>query len=530
MFKKISLVILSVLILLPFVLVYLGNVSPPVVEQDRLTKQQIEETSHFYPKSDVGVHQVFLTGNDYERGQQYGYWTKDFLLKQEDALIRKLNEVIPYKSLQYGLFFFSMGWFYGLDDYYKKEFIQEMYGVSHYGSKENLYFASPFTRQLAYHGIHDMGQMMIDHGLVLGACTQAATPYQGGGWLIGRNFDFEAGKVFDEDKVLKWVFPDEGVPFVSVIFSGMVGVITGINQKGVYIAINAAGSDDRVRLGTPATLVVLEALQHSHSAKEAVEIIRKAKPLISDIYVVVDRSEKLYVVEKSPDKTRVLAQENPNVVTNHLRHPDWKDDEINTHRMNSNTTMARYDRALEILPDVKSPLDMSRLLRDKYKVNGQIAWGHRASIDALIASHSVIYDSKMNHLYVSRGPSLSQEYVGIDLEKSFQNKKPVSIESLPVDPDFSDMPPFESVKLQIQNLIDSQELAEDGKCHLSEEKLQAADKEFFSSHFYLSWARAQLSHCRGNIQEARQHYEKALELQPAYHWQKERIANDIKTL
>ena len=140
--------------------------------------------------------------------------------------------------------------------------------------------------------------------------------------------------MFDEDKVLKWVFPDKGIPFVSVIFSGMVGVITGINQKGVYIAINAAGSDDFVRIGTPTTLVALDALQFSNNAAEAVERLKLSKPLITDIFVVADTSDQLFIVEKSPKKTRVIPKSKKNaVITNHLRHPDWQNDKTNKQRL-----------------------------------------------------------------------------------------------------------------------------------------------------------------------------------------------------
>ena len=128
-----------------------------------------------------------MSGDDFARGQQYSFWTKELLFKQERALINKLNEVIPSFITQQALFLFSMGWFWGLDDYLQKSWLDEMHGVSLHGSKENLFFSTPFTRQIAYHGIHDMGQMMIDQGLVLGACTQVALKKEKG-WIIGRNF------------------------------------------------------------------------------------------------------------------------------------------------------------------------------------------------------------------------------------------------------------------------------------------------------------------------------------------------------
>ncbi|MCJ8276015.1 MAG: hypothetical protein HRT44_12115, partial [Bdellovibrionales bacterium] len=228
----ISRLIYSILVLLSafIALLFMGEIQPPVVGP-RLTPIQIEAMSQFFPKEKNGVHNVFLTGNDFQRGQQFGYWTKDLLIQQEQAMVAKLDQIFPSSFLQHALFVMSMGWFNGLDDFFEEHWKREMYGVTLSTPLDRLFFSTIYTRQLAYHGVHDMGQMMIDNGLVLGACTQLAVPKKQG-WLIGRNFDFEAGPIFDEDKVMKWVFPDKGEPYVSVLFSGMVGVITGINIHG----------------------------------------------------------------------------------------------------------------------------------------------------------------------------------------------------------------------------------------------------------------------------------------------------------
>ena len=529
MIKRILIFVILIFLTLSFLLVQLGNVSHPLLKQAPLSQTEIEKKSAFFHKNQWGLNQVFLEGNDYERGQQFGFWTKELLFEQEKALVNKLDQVIPYKILQYALVFFSMGWFYGLDDYFKAEWIHEMYGVSHYGSQKNLFFATPFTRQMAYHGIHDLGQMMIDKGLVLGACTQAAIPRDGKGWLVGRNFDFEAGRIFDEEKILKWVYPENGNPFVSVIFSGMVGVITGINSHGVYIAMNAAGSEDKVRLGTPTTLVTLEALQYSTSAAEAVEILKKANSLITDIFVVTDKKDRLYIVEKSPIKTTVLEKTKASVVTNHLQHPDWQNDKVNLGRMKNNTTMDRFLRAKELLPQVKTSQDMVGLLRDKIKPEGMTALGHRASIDALIASHAVVYDSQKMQLFVSKGPSLSREFVGIDLTQSFSNKKPTLIEEIEPDPAFQGID-FFSIKAQIEQLHEVRELASDGNCEIARDNLNKVDATHFSSHYLFAWAEAETLECSGHLEKALMFYKKAFQLRPAYLWEKQKLEKKIETL
>ncbi len=529
MFKKILIPLLLLLLITPFVIVWFGNVEPPTVDEKLLSIAEIQEQSHFYDKKNWGVHHVVLTGSPFARGQQYGYWTHDFLLEQEKSLIEKLDEVMPSKILQYALFLFSMAWFQGLEDYYETEWLHEMYGVSLHGSKQDRFFATPFTRQLAYHGIHDMGQMMIDRGLVMGACTQVARHLEDG-WLIGRNFDFEGGRVFDEDKIVKWVFPEQGQAFVSVIFSGMVGVVSGINESGVYIAINAAGSDDFTRLGTPTTLVALQALQKATTAKEAVDILKSAKPLITDIFVVADQNDPLYVVEKTPTKTEILVKDQMAVVTNHLQSPSFQLDKTNRKRKQNNTTLQRLEKATKLLSAESNTADILNILRDKQVLNGQRVLGHRASIDALIASHALIYNSKEQILYVAKGPSLSKEFVGIDLNASFSTKKPVLIDNLPEDPDLQGLN-FHQLKASIKQLKGIRKTAGRGFCSKAKEQLKKlAYPERLENHYAYFWTQGRVAQCFGHSIEAKNLYQKALQLKPAYLWERNEISEQIQSM
>ena len=527
MIKKILLTLLLLLLLTPFLLVNISDQTPPSIKVKDLTEREIRESSQFYNKEQFGIHQAFLFGTPFERGQQFGFWTKDLLQKQEDSLLKKLDEIFP-KIAQYGIFFFSMGWFYGLDDYFQENWTQEMYGVSKYAPQGDLYFTSTYTRQLAYHGIHDLGQMMIDHGLVLGACTQILKK-NNDSWLIGRNFDFEAGPVFDQDKVLKWVFPENGYSFVSIIFSGMVGVITGINEHGVYIAINAAGSDDFTRLGTPTTLIALKALQNSRTADEAVEIIKNSKPLITDIFVVADKGPLTFIVEKTPKRVQIIRKDSSHVVTNHLQHEAWKDDKKNKSRKLQNTSIKRFHRGNNLLNGITNSQDMVDALRDKVNIENKISYGHRASIDALIASHSIVFEPKTMSLYVSKGPSLSNEFMGINLASSFENKKPIFLDIIPADKDFIDYD-FNQVKAEIKTLKKSRELAKSGDCQKAQDSLSNINAQLFDRHYSFYWTLAEISLCKKEFKQAYGQFGLALKYKPAYLREKERISEQIDKL
>jgi hypothetical protein len=397
----------------------------------------------FIDKGRYGIHQLVLTGSAFERGYNTGRLTQPLLALEEQSLFDQLSRFVPNHLGLRLMNLAASNWFRGITDYFEPWAIDEMYGVSLWAPKQFDFLSDGFTRQIAYHGLHEVGQMMVDQGIGF-ACTLVAVPYRGN-WIIGRNFDFEGGDVFDREKIVKWVFPDEGQPYVSVIWAGMVGAVTGVNQNGLYISLNAAGSKDFARIGTPSTLVIAKALQFSKSADEALEIFKKEKMFITDIFVVVDtKTRRAFRVEKSPARTAIQEIKAASVVANNLQTAEFKDDPTNVYRMRELTSVYRQTRGEELLAKLKPELSKNHagavdivlsILRDKGELNGHpLHLNNRRAIDALIAAHSVIYDGSAHILYVSQGPAVSGRFTGFDLEKSFASRVPVATTVLPEDP------------------------------------------------------------------------------------------------
>ncbi|HTM46635.1 MAG TPA: C45 family peptidase, partial [Polyangiaceae bacterium] len=398
-----------------------------------------------------GIHQLVLQGSAFGRGKLAGEHTAALLQRQESELVGQLETLIPSPSALQLLILSSIVWFQGLDRYFEPWATSEMWGVSLSAPHRFDYLADPFTRQIAYHGLHEVGQIMVDRGFEDMGCTVVALPW-GGNWILGRNFDFEGGRIFDEEKIVKWVFPQDGNAYVSITWAGMVGVVTGVNERGLYLSLNAAGSDDFRRIGTPSTLVVLKALQFSHSAEEALHIIEESTVFITDFYVLLDaQTGRLFRIEKSPLHTVVSEEHAPTAIANHLISSQWAHDETNTFRSNELTSAVRRSRGLSLVNQLSRSaagqedeathdrvLDgLLAIVRDKGVDEGgqPLVLGNRRAIDALIATHSVLYDPLAHVLYVSQGPSVSGAFTGLDLNASFREHRPVlSQRSLPADP------------------------------------------------------------------------------------------------
>src|SRR5262245_814082 len=235
--------------------------------------------ARWIPKEKAGINQLIIFGDPFTRGYATGKLTSYLMFQQEATLIREFYRLFPNPLLRNALILGLLRWYWGIQEYFEDWMLEEAYGVSLSASREFNFLLDPFSRQIAYHGLHEVGQLMIDRGVDAMGCTVFAIPHKGS-WVIGRNFDFEGGKIFDDEKILKWVFPDKGFAFVSVTWAGMVGAVTGVNENGVYISINAAGSTDFGRFGTPSTLILVKALQFSRTADEARKIIENSKMFI----------------------------------------------------------------------------------------------------------------------------------------------------------------------------------------------------------------------------------------------------------
>ncbi|MBA2403948.1 MAG: hypothetical protein H0V66_04185, partial [Bdellovibrionales bacterium] len=150
-------------------------------------------------KSKNSHRHIILQGSDYHRGNEYGRLGSSELLKQENLLISKLDGFIGNSLIQKIFFSFAMVWFHDADTYIDEASLKEMQGVAQWAPEKYHYLADGLTRQVAYHGLHEVGQMFVDEDRVDMGCFASAIQSKNQDWVIGRNFDFDVDGLFDRE-------------------------------------------------------------------------------------------------------------------------------------------------------------------------------------------------------------------------------------------------------------------------------------------------------------------------------------------
>ncbi len=386
-----------------------------------------------------GQHVMYVEGDAFTLGYCNSKLAGEVMVAQERALHDGLDVFVPLRLLQHVLIRSIMAIYRDMPRHFTPSERREVLGIAR-GYRDPFREKGPtYARILSYHAIHDISQALIDNPLIACTAFAASGPATADGHtLMGRNFDFEGGRVFDDDKVVIFYRPEHGVPFVSVVWAGMVGSVSGMNTEGIAITLNAAGSDDGATQGTPNTLLVRQVLQYAHSLDDAIAILSAREVFVTDIFTVADgETGEVAIVERTPG--RIAVRRDPHLVgaTNHLREPAFADDEENGKRIREGTTGSRGALLDILLRDLRGKLDPATavsILRDRKVGEGEVVGlGHRGTIDALIAAHSVVFDATTLRLWVSTPPHTLGEFVEYDLREVLGGKLE-DRGALPADP------------------------------------------------------------------------------------------------
>lgn len=384
---------------------------------------------NYLTKNKQQLWELYIKGNPLQLGYNNGALTQNLMQQQEEIFFSKVEGFVPSKFKQKLLRGF-LKW------YNRKMYLNvreddqaELYGLSQYSSDKYNFIAPKYLRNLYLHGAHDIGHAMQDLAMV--GCTSLAVwneNTEDGELLIGRNFDFYVGDDFAKNKLVEFVEPDTGIPYMSVSWPGMIGVVSGMNKEGITVTINAGKSKIPLTAKTPISLVTREILQYAKNIDEAIAIAKKRKVFVSESILVGSAHDKnAVIIEVSPDNFGVYRVENTSQVfcTNHFQSEAYKDDKRNQKHIIESHSEYRYEKLQELLQENRklNPEKMAAILRDKSGLKDEkIGYGNEKAINQLLAHHAVIFSPEKRLVWVSSNPYQLGEFVCYDLNEIFSGK------------------------------------------------------------------------------------------------------------
>lgn len=379
----------------------------------------------WFRESESGLYELYVTGKPFERGEAIGKLTKPLIQYQEEVFNAQINQLVPSKSYLSVLKYF-VGWFNrDLDDNVPQEFREEIYGVSRVASHDFDYIAPPYHRMLNYHAAHDIGHALQNMALV--GCTGFATwgdRSQDSSLIIGRNFDFYVGDDFAKNKIVAFYAPDEGHKFMMVTFGGMTGVLSGMNDQGLTVTLNAAKSEIPSSSATPVSILAREILQYASTIEEAYAIAGKRKTFVAESFLIGSAKDKrAAIIEKSPEALDIFESTDNYVIgTNHFQSKTLGSTELNLEHMKTSASVYRQLRVKELLDSGSrnSVLKTASILRNQKGLNNtDIGFGNEKAVNQLIAHHAIIFQPEKQKVWISTGPWQLGKFVCYDLNKVF---------------------------------------------------------------------------------------------------------------
>lgn len=394
-------------------------------QRDTLSPTCYTIGNNWLRRGDSGLWELYVEGEPFQRGVANGKLTRELVIKQEDAFNEQINLMVPSGPHRHFLKYF-IGWFNRhLEENVTPEYQEEIYGVSLSASDQYNYIGSNYQRLMNYHAAHDIGHALQNMALV--GCTSF------GAWnsrsadsalIIGRNFDFFVGDKFAEDKIVAFINPAQGHKFMMVTWGGMTGVVSGMNEKGLTVTLNAAKSDIPAGSATPISLLGREILQYAQNIGEALAIARKRRTFVSEsILIGSAQDNKAVVIEKTPEETALYESGQDYLIcANHYQSSALAGQPNNRAQMEESASLYRFHRVEELIAGA-GPMTLPAavaLLRDQQGLHGaDIGMGNEKAVNQLIAHHSIVFQPQKLLVSISTAPWQLGQYVTYDLHKVF---------------------------------------------------------------------------------------------------------------
>lgn len=401
-----------------------------VPEREHINDSTFFAGDNFLTRNRHGLWELYVTGDPLERGLLTGSLSRELILQQEAAMFSKIHEMVP-SATKRSLLRKFLSWFNRkMYLHVAEEYKTEIFGVSKYASSDFNELAPPYLRGLYLHGAHDIGHALRDLALV--GCSSFAVwgdKSADGKLLIARNFDFYAGDAFARNKIIAFVNPSEGYNFMSVTWGGMMGVVSGMNDQGLTVTINAGKSRIPLVAKTPVSLITREILQYASTIEEAIAIAKKREVFVSEAILIGSaRDGRAAIIEISPFNMGVyeVPGNEQLVCANHFQSEAFSEDKRNLKQIEESHSQYRFERMEELLAadSTIGAEDAVDILRNKEGLNGAVlGFGNEKALNQLLAHHGIVFKPETLQVWVSSNPYQLGAFVAYDLNEVFKGRE-----------------------------------------------------------------------------------------------------------
>jgi hypothetical protein len=370
----------------------------------------------------AGLREVFLEGTPEGIGAENARLVREAMIREEASMWADYERHVPSWIARLGIEDYSRLLYRHVDQGVPEARRRELAAQALAFAPDPFAARMPtYQRMLFFHALYDIA-LPLEHSPLIG-CTTFAAASADGHEIVARAFDFEGGDAFDLGKALYLIREQGMLPFASVAWPGFIGVVTGMNERGVVLVVHGARARESAVAGTPVAFSLRQALGSASTTEEAVALLAQQAVMVSHMVFVADGAGDVAIVERAPGEPAFVRRARGRaVLTNSFEGP-LASDPKNMRVREMTTTNDRAARASELLAvpgAADSVAGALAILRDHVcETERECALGDRRAIDGLIATHGILADASARVLWVSVGPHLSGAFVKVDLASVF---------------------------------------------------------------------------------------------------------------
>jgi hypothetical protein len=398
-----------------------------------------------YARRVNGIWQVGLTGSPEAIGYAQTRLLYQQMVENEGILLGRFREQVPLRPVRSLLLDLAQLRYRSVNREMAPDRLREI-AASALAFQPDPYadLFPTFQRFVYLNALYDIS--LSFEGSPLIGCTTftfGGEATSDGSGVLARAFDFEVDEVFDREKAVFLVRETGKIPFASVAWPGLIGVVSGMNLEGVSVVVHGGRAGEPQVVGEPVVHALRQVLSEARTSEEATRLLAAHAPMVSHIVIVTDASGRSAAVERAPGFKDAVRWLPPRAaVTNHFE-SRLKDDPKNLRVREHTSTLPRRERADELIAALPggpiTPAAAAGLLRDRSGARGErLALGDRRAVNALIATHGVIMQAGPRVLWVSAAPHLLGRFQAFDLRRVLSpdydpERDPSPGESLPED-------------------------------------------------------------------------------------------------